>query len=162
MPPGERSLRRPRLQGGFTYVLLLAAIAVLGTAGAAVGKAWSDDARRDREAELLRIGALYAEAIAAYRAASPSGDRSYPRRLDDLLIDARHVGTRRHLRRLYPDPIQPAEPWGLLLAADGGIRGVHSTSPEAPLRAVPLERGRLRLPAARRYSQWHFTDDDPS
>jgi type II secretory pathway pseudopilin PulG len=144
------------MQRGFTYVWCLAAIAVMGLGLALLGPQWADEARRDKEAELLRIGTLYAEAIASYYHASPGSLKRYPATLEELLVDTRFVGVKRHLRRAYADPLQPSQPWGIVRAADGGVRGVYSQSPNPPLRAEPLDLGVTRLPASARYSDWHF------
>lgn len=147
---------RRRDPPGFTYVWMLAALAVFSLGLAVVGPRWADDVQRTREQELLRIGALYAKAIAAYRAASPGSLKQYPAELDNLLIDQRMVGTLRHLRQLYPDPFDPARPWGLVYGADGSIRGIYSQSTQQPLRSVPVELDEVSLPAARQYSDWKF------
>jgi type II secretory pathway pseudopilin PulG len=145
-----------RGHGGFTYVIVLALIAVLGIGLAALGPLFAEETRREREDELLRIGQLYAEAIARYYKASPGSARSFPPSLDVLLTDTRFVGTVRHLRTLYADPVGAGEPWGLVRAPDGGIRGVYSQSALAPLRQAPVELGAVTLAPAARYSEWQF------
>jgi hypothetical protein len=75
-----------------------------------------------------------------------SGPGLYPRTLDELLKDPRSPATRRHLRRLYPDPITRSSEWGIIKAPDGGIMGVHSRSEEAP----------QDFAAATKYSDWKF------
>lgn len=144
-----------RRQGGFSYVVVLALVAVMGIGLAAVGPLWAEESRREREDELLRVGRLYAEAIAGYYKASPGSAKRYPTALEQLVFDARFVGTMRHLRTLYADPTGQ-QPWGLLRAADGGIRGVYSQSEAVPLRRVPVELGALTLAPAARYSEWQF------
>ncbi len=151
----ERHMRVGR-QHGFTYVWLLVAIAILSIGLAAIGPSWSDQANRERERELLRVGALYAGAIAAYYAASPGSQKQYPLQLEDLLSDTRMVGTVRYLRKLYPDPLDPSRPWGVVLDGSGRIRGIHSQSTGTPLRVEALDLGSTVLPAARRYSDWKF------
>ena len=141
---------------GFTYVWVMAAVAILGVGLAAMGSLWSDDARREREQEALRIGRLYAEAIDSYYRASPGSAKLYPPSLEALLEDTRFVGTYRHLRRLYGDPLRPGQPWSVVRGADGRVRGVASTSEDAPLRQEPLDLGVVVLPAARKYSEWQF------
>lgn len=148
-------LRRPAR--GFTWTLMLAAVALVGLAGSLAGPLWSHQQRREREHELLRIGVIYAQALKAYREASPGNDAQYPRRLEDLLLDTRHAGTRRHLRRLYPDPLSPSRPWGLVTDAQGRIVGLHSTDPAAPVAQGPVALADRTLPPAQRYSDWKFT-----
>lgn len=135
---------------------MLAAVVVFSLVLARVGSSWGDAVRREREQDLLRIGALYAAAIAAYHAASPGSLKEYPSDLKSLLADGRRVGMLRHLRRLHPDPLDPSRPWGILRGPEGGIRGVFSLGTEEPLRRAPLELPGLVLPAARQYSDWKF------
>ncbi len=135
---------------------MLAAVVVFSLGLATVAPRWSDASRRDREQDLLRIGSLYAAAIAAYHAASPGSLKAYPPDLDSLLADGRRVGTLRHLRKLYPDPLDPARPWGIVRGADGSVRGVFSLGTEKPMHVAPWEMSGLALPAAREYSEWKF------
>lgn len=143
-------------QQGFAMVLLLAVLATLGAASAVVGPLWAEEVRRDKEDDLLRIGQLYAMAIADYHATAPGNVRHFPPDLESLVEDKRFVGVRRHLRKLYPDPLDPKRPWGLLRDPDGGIRGIFCASDQAPLRAAAMTLGGVDLPAARRYADWHF------
>ena len=69
---GERRAR------GFTIIGLLAVLVLLMVGLAQAGTWWSQDARREREQELLRIGAVYAAALASYHQRSPGSVRQYP------------------------------------------------------------------------------------
>ncbi len=157
---GKQVTRRQRsgmhAQYGFTYVWVLAALALLSIGLALVGERWSDQVKRERERELLRVGALYANAIGTYYAAAPGSLKQYPRDLKSLVDDRRMVGTSRHIRKLYADPIDPSRPWGLVTGEDGGIMGIYSQSDEQPLRTEPLDLGVAVLPAAHQYSEWKF------
>jgi type II secretory pathway pseudopilin PulG len=141
---------------GFTLVavLVLLALCLLGLSIA--GPIWSQRVRREREHDLLRVGSLYAQAIAAYYNDSPGSLKQYPLRLDMLLADTRFVGTRRYLRQLYPDPVNAGQPWGLVLDAQQRIVGVYSRSEAAPIAEGPLDLGAVQLPAAQHYSDWKF------
>lgn len=121
------------------------------------GVVWilSQQAMREREAELLRRGQAYLNAIASFHAASPGSVRAFPRELADLLEDKRFVGVRRHLREPYPDPVTGGE-WQPVRGPEGEIRGVHSASILAPIRSAPVTLGTLQLPAAQRYADWKF------
>lgn len=147
--------RQHRIRG-FTYVTVMAVVALVGIGLAALGPLWANEAQRDREQELLRIGGLYSEAIASYYNASPGNAKRYPAQLEDLLLDTRFVGTQRHLRRLYPDPLAPGRAWGLVRAADGGVQGVFSLDTRAPFLRAARDLGPTSLPAAQRYSDWKF------
>lgn len=160
MPAGSargRCLRSQRRHlGGFTYLTLLVVVALLGLALARLGPLWADAEQRDREQELLRIGALYAQALDSYRHAAPGSRGGYPPSLEELLLDTRFVGTRRHLRRLYADPMKPTRPWGLVRDADGGIVGVYSQDERRPLLRLPQAHGIVDLPVADHYAHWVF------
>ncbi len=147
MRPGER---------GFVYLWVMALVAALAVGLAATGPLWTQEAQREREDELLRVGKLYAEAIARYYLSSPGNVKRYPSSLDELLLDTRFVGTVRHIRALYADPVVGNSPWGLLRAPDGGIRGVYSQSTVPPLRTVPVDLGVALLAPATRYADWQF------
>ena len=156
MRSGNAAGQRPA-SGGFTLVGLLIALGALSMAAASAGPLWLENQQREREAELLRIGSLYARALESYRAASLGSERRDPRSLDELLLDTRFVGTRRHLRRLYTDPVRPGRPWEPVLDAQGGIRGVRSASEARPWTRTPVALpGGARLPAAGRYRDWLF------
>jgi type II secretory pathway pseudopilin PulG len=144
---------------GFSFLFVLFALAAVSLALAVVGPAWAQRAQRDREQELLRLGAAYAQAIASYHDSSPGSQKQYPLSLEHLLEDPRFVGLRRHLRRLYGDPANHGQAWGLVRTADGRIRGVYSLSDQAPLIQQPQDLGIVKLPVAQRYSDWKFTPD---
>lgn len=144
------------MQRGFTYLLVVAAIAVLGIGLAAIGPSWADEATRDREKMLLRIGDLYAQAIASYVRAAPGSSRRYPPSLESLLMDDRYIGTRRHLRKLYLDPLDPRRPWGIVRAPDGGVMGVYSIDERRPYRRERWRSLFVELPPAETYQEWKF------
>jgi len=143
--------------GGFTIVSLLVVLAVCLTGLAVARPMWSQQVKREREQELLRVGALYARAIASYRNASPGSLKQNPPTLQALLVDTRFIGLRRHLRTLYPDPIDPRQPWGLVLDADQRVAGVYSQSAEAPVAEAAVDLGDIALAPARHYADWRFT-----
>ena len=156
--PGSRARTA---QQGFTFVWVLMAVAIFSLGLAVIGPRWSDDARRDKERELLKIGTMYAKAIAAYRAASPGSVKNYPPKLESLLSDERMVSMTRYLRKLYADPLDPSRPWGVVLGPDGTVRGVYSLADAAPLNNEAIDLGVLALPPAQRYSDWKFVPKIP-
>jgi type II secretory pathway pseudopilin PulG len=141
---------------------MLALLALMGIALSVVGPLWSDAVRREREQDLLRVGQLYAQALRVYQEAGPGSVKPYPETLEALLEDRRHLGTHRYLRKLYPDPIDPSRPWGLVRDSSNGIRGVYSTSLLPPLRREALDLGEVKLPAARSYQEWIFAPPPPA
>ena len=153
---------RPRLkraESGFTYLWLLAALAALSIGMAVVGPLWARQAQREREAELIRVGVAYANAIEHYYRMSSGGVQRLPRRVDDLLLDDRFPTPVRHLREAYGDPMQPGQPLQILRTPSGEIRGVASSSPDSPIRQTGWSDGHHALAAptpATRYSDWQF------
>ena len=126
-----------------------------------VGKAmdvYSTSAQREREAELVHVGSLYREAIKDYYLSAPNGQHRYPVQLEDLLKDSRHLVTRRYLRQLYQDPMT-ARAFTPLLAPQGGIWGVASTSSGQPIRAAVPAAAALKESPAQHYSDWRFVYD---
>jgi type II secretory pathway pseudopilin PulG len=140
---------------GFTYLALLLAVAVIGIGLAAAGQSWSSAAQREKEAELLFIGGEFRRAIRAYYFASPGAQR-YPRSLEALLKDERFPFPRRHLRRLYRDPMTGSRNWVLIEAPGGGIMGVRSRSQENALKTANFAEANRDLEGKARYSDWKF------
>lgn len=157
MRPGSA---RRTVHQGFTYVWVMAVLAVMGVAMSALATLWVEELRREREQELIRVGVAYARAIQSYRDSSPGSARLSPRTLEHLVLDERFPRPRRHLRRLYADPVEANAPWGLITDGDGRIQGVFSRSTQAPLKRVAFEVDGLALPAANRYSDWKFIVED--
>jgi type II secretory pathway pseudopilin PulG len=163
MPVGKAARRRLRLESerGFTYAAVLVAMLVLALATQGVMAFVSQQVQRERESDLLRIGQTYAAAIGAFYEASPGNVKSWPKSLEDLIEDKRFVGVRRHLREVYPDPMTRSLNWGLIVAADGGITGVHSFSAIAPIRSTPVDLGLGPIPNVTRYADWQFVYRPP-
>lgn len=143
-------------QGGFTYLMVIALVALLGLALSAIGPHWAGEAQREREQELLKVGILYAKAIKSYYDASPGSLKQYPPDLQSLVLDTRFVGVRRHIRRIYPDPLKPDRPWGLVKDDAGRLRGVFSQDERRPIQQAGIMNDWLAIAAASRYSQWVF------
>lgn len=114
-------------QRGFSYLLLLFAVAALGIAAAGSALMWSTLSQTERERELLFIGGEFSRALQRYYDASPTEPKAYPARLEDLLEDKRHQVPMRHLRKIYVDPMTNNRDWGLVMS-QGQIRAVHSRS----------------------------------
>jgi type II secretory pathway pseudopilin PulG len=131
-------------------LLVLASLAVT----AAVGKA-QVDAQREREADLLFVGDEYRRALLAYSTA-PGVPPQFPEKLEDLLQDHRFASTRRYLRRLYPDPLDPAAAW-VLERSGGRIVGLHSQAPGVPLKHGGFAPADAAFAKARSYAEWRFS-----
>jgi type II secretory pathway pseudopilin PulG len=148
-------------EGGFTYIGLLIAVAILGIGLAATGELWRTAAKREREQELLFAGSEFRNAFASYYGVTPAGQPRYPRSLEELVEDRRSGAPRRHLRRIYPDPMTGKADWALVEAPGGGIAGVHSTSDAKPLKTGGFPPQQAKLEGAERYSGWKFVFEPP-
>jgi type II secretory pathway pseudopilin PulG len=145
--------RRLRGQRGFTYIGLLVTVVVMGIMLTAASRVWRTTELHERETQLLFAGHAYRMAIASYFA---SGHR-FPATLQDLLLDERSPVPRRHLRRLYPDPMTGNADWALVLTPDGqGIMGVASTSTAPPLKRDGFDAADVAFKDTDCYCAWQF------
>lgn len=143
-------------QYGFTYVIILVAVVVLGILVEAAHKMTEYWLKSEREAELIFRGQAYRRAIQSYHEAGKV-TKYYPRDLAELLNDPRFA-QRRHIRKLYTDPMGKPDDanWILVRAADGGIAGVTSASQDIPLKQANFPAGLESLAKAKSYSEWVF------
>ncbi|RZI81549.1 MAG: type II secretion system protein [Rubrivivax sp.] len=147
----------PPKHRGFTLLVMLGLLALLGVGLGSAGQAWSERVRRERESEWLRIGELYAQAIESYVSKSPGSLKVGPVSLNELVLDTRFVGLMRHLRRTYADPMQPNQGWKLLRDGQARIVGVYSDARGEPFLARPLPNSRLQArPGAPGFARWAF------
>ncbi len=148
-----------RAERGYTYVAVLIFLVALAM-GAQVATIPAKSALiRNDEAELLFRGQAYIAAIESYHTAI-KGDKSLPQKLEDLLDD-RRAGRRRHIRRLYDEPLTGGA-WKVLRTAEGGIHGVASTAPGAPRKKAFFPEGMARFASAKTYAGWEFIYKDKS
>jgi type II secretory pathway pseudopilin PulG len=149
-----RSGEKRRSDRGFTYIGLLALIAIIGLFLASAGEVAATAAQRERETELLWVGHEYRAAIGRYWRQT----RSFPHALEDLLGAAPDSPLQvRYLRRLYRDPMTNAVDWVLLQDPGGGIIGVASSSKRAPIKTDNFEMADQEFANASSYADWQFT-----
>ena len=146
-------------QRGFTFLGVLFLIAVMGAALAGVGQLWSVSSQRAKEKELMWVGTQYARALRSYYRSSP-GTVAYPRHLEELLEDRRFVVPKRHIRRLYPDPMTGSEDWGLIMSFGEGITGVYSRSDRHAMKRSNFPPRWQAFEGLKRVSDWQFVADD--
>jgi type II secretory pathway pseudopilin PulG len=146
---------RPAVQTGLTYLGILFTIAIMGAGLALAGTVWHTALQREKETDLLYIGDSFRRAIASYYIQSP-GAKRFPTQLADLVKDQRFPGIKRHLRRLYTDPITGKAEWGTVRGADGGIIGVRSLSEQTPWRRHFPDGPNKGFSGKTRYSEWVF------
>jgi type II secretory pathway pseudopilin PulG len=139
-------------QGGFTLVAVLLVVAATGAGLAAIAQFASQQAQREKEAELLFVGQQFRQAIGGYY----KKEARYPKALAELLEDKRYPMPVRHLRKLYRDPVTGEPAWGLVQAPGGGIMGVHSLAQEAPVKTGNFVGEDRAFQDAAKYSDWQF------
>jgi type II secretory pathway pseudopilin PulG len=144
-------------EAGFTYLGLLILIAITSVTLGATAIVWHFANQQEREKELLFVGSEFARAIAAYYEASPGNAKQFPRRLEDLVRDPRFPSVRRHLRKVYADPVMQNHEWGIVRAADGTIRGIYSLSERTPIKQAEFPKRWEQFAGAKRYSDWVFS-----
>jgi hypothetical protein len=145
-----------RRHSGFAYLFLLFFVALLAITALAMGSVQYYEKTRSDEAELLRIGGEFRAALATYR--DSTEPHEYPASLDQLLTDQRSQSTRRHLRKIYFDPITRTQEWGLVIE-NGRIVGIHSLSEREPLKISGFEPDDADFEGAKHYSDWVFRAD---
>lgn len=146
-------VRRPAR--GFVLLGVLAVLTLAALAAVHVGQRRAEQRQRDAEEELLFVGEQFRAAIEAYWRDSPARARALPRSLDDLLLDPRFPQPRRHLRRLYADPLEPGREWGLVRQG-GAIAGVYSQAAGEPFRKVGFREAQAGFENALQYADWRF------
>lgn len=140
-------------QSGFAYLLLLYIVALLAISLLAVSALEYYAGVRSDEAQLLREGSEFSRALASYHdAASP---HVYPATLDELLLDRRAGGLRRHLRKIYVDPMTRTRDWELVVE-NGQIVGIHSRSERQPLKIAGFGPDEVGFEQAKTYADWIF------
>ncbi|CUI06164.1 type II secretion system protein [Massilia antarctica] len=142
-------------RSGFAYIWTLLLVAFMGIGSSIASELYSTSVRRDKERELLFIGHEFRAAIARYHDSAAPGPQMYPLTLQDLIKDPRFPNAKRHLRRLYADPITGKADWGLV-KVEGRIVGVHSLSQRAPMKVDNFDDHDSGLRNKSRYADWVF------
>jgi len=150
------ALGSTRSNAGFTYLGILFAVTIMGIALAAAGSLWHVAQQREKERELLYIGNQYRQAIALYYERSPGGGKQFPKTLEHLLQDNRHVTTQRYLRKIYRDPITNSKTWGIVEGPGNTIMGVYSLSEDTPLKQGNFDPIDQIFTGKTHYSDWKF------
>jgi len=153
--------------GGFTCLGLIVTVAIIGLVGAATLKVDALLRRAAAEAELLEIGAAFSAALRSYADATPRGQPPLPPpSLQYLLRDPRYPGARRHLRKIFVDPMTGKAEWGIVYAGSpnggilsGGGRGVlavYSLAQARPLKRANFDARFQNLDNKEHVSDWKF------
>lgn len=145
-----------RRESGFTYVIVMFAVAVSSIVAVRAVEFVGTAEHRQKEEELLYVGRAYYEAIRNFYENSPGTVKTLPASLDALLLDERTTTLRRPLRKLYRDPITGSDHWGVIKTEDGKVAGVYSLSARAPLKTGGFRKEFASFAKAKSYSQWQF------
>lgn len=147
-------------QRGFTYVSVVILVMIIGLVGAASLRLGVTLQRAAAEQALLDIGIEYSNALASYAAATPDGQPNYPNSFQELLKDPRFPQLRRHLRRIYVDPMTGKAEWGIVKAHEnGGILAIHSLSKAAPIKIANFPPRFLAFEDKASLSEWRFSGE---
>lgn len=154
------AIQAPRLavagaDRGAALLTVLVMVVLLGLAASMAGQSVGAMMQREREAELLWRGLQYRQAIASYYSVKQGPQQMYPAKLEDLLKDPRFPGVRRHLRRLYTDPMTGKE-WELVRDPAEKLIGVRSTSELLPFQQAGFPKGLEDFEGKASYREWEF------
>lgn len=134
-------------------LILVAIIGITSTAAISVGAVTQ---RRDAEEELLFVGLQFKIAFRSFYESTPAGQRRHPAALADLLKDPRYPNVRRHLRRIYIDPLTGKADWVLVESPEGGIMGVRSRFEGRPIKIANFSDEFRAFENQESYAQWVF------
>jgi len=148
-----------RREGGFTYLGLMIFLTILGLVGAAALKVDALMRRAAAEQALLETGAAFSAALKSYADATPLGQPRQPPTLQELLKDTRVPGVRRHLRKIFIDPITGASEWGIVWAnasTQKGVLAVYSLSRAKPFKQGNFDSRFQGFDGSHQLSDWKF------
>ena len=149
--------RALRDQRGAALLVVLVMVVIVGLVAGLAGTSWQTIVQRAREAELFWRGDQYRRAIQSYyeRGAGKKKVGQYPAKLEDLLKDPRSLSRKKHIRRLFADPMS-SDDWQLVKDKGGRITGVHSSSSLKPFRQDGFPFEYESFAGAASYASWEF------
>lgn len=149
-----------RQERGFSYLMVMIAITVMGLAMTVAARQWKTMVQRELEADLLAKGIEIQMALALYSASAKAGrvlpGEVYPQTLAELTRPPKPF-----LRKVYLDPVGPGE-WELLRAPTGGIMGVRSKSRHKPVKQGNFPLAVRHFEGKPTYYDWVFQHPNPS
>jgi len=151
-----------RRAGGFTYLSVIIVVAIIGLVAAASLKLGATIQRSRAEQQLLVIGAAFSDALQSYADATPAGELAQPPSLKELLRDPRFPTPRRHLRKIFVDPMTGKDEWGIVyLGTKTGVMAVYSLSDAKPVKIGNFPARFQSLVGKRKISEWRFVAAGP-
>ncbi|MGE3487777.1 MAG: type II secretion system protein [Nitrospira sp.] len=158
MRRASSSPRRP--EAGFSYLMVMMAITVMGLSMTMAARQWKTMVQRELEADLLAKGIEIQTALALYSAHVKAGrvmpGEVYPQTLAELTRPPKPF-----LRKVYLDPVGRGE-WQLLRAPTGGIMGVRSTSRDRPIKQGDFPPAVRHFQGKPTHFDWVFQYPNPS
>jgi len=152
----------PRRDGGFTYLSVIIVVAIIGLVAAASLKLGATVQRSRAEQQLLVIGGAFSDALQSYADATPAGQPTQPPSLKELLRDPRFPTPRRHLRKIFVDPMTGKAEWGIVyLGGTTGVMAVYSLSDARPVKIGNFPARFQSLAGKRKISEWRFVASGP-
>ena len=124
MPTGKQR------QHGSVFMGMLVTVAVVAVMLMEVGTLWSSVLQRERELELLARGNEIRRAIGLYYREG----NTFPKTLEDLMLDRRQPTTKRSLRKVYDDPLTGTADWGVVEGPGETLMGVFSKAKGTPFK----------------------------
>jgi hypothetical protein len=147
-------------QQGFSYVMLMLAIVLMGLAMSVAARQWKTMIQRELEADLLAKGIEIQHALAFYSAAMKAGrvmpGEVYPHTLAELTRQPKPF-----LRKVYLDPLGHGE-WEVVRAPTGGIMGVRTKSKGKPIKQRDFPQAVRHFEGRPTYADWIFQYPNPS
>ena len=142
-----------RSQKGFSYLSVMALVAVIGIFLTGAGYQWKTVIKREKEKELLFRGNQIRSAILLYLSEDPL--KRFPHAMDDLMKDPRTPNPKRYLRKIYQDPMT-GKSFTLIQDPARGLVGVYSSSHEKPLKVSNFRAENICFEGKESYSDWRF------
>ncbi len=155
-PPMEVDIQSGKSQSGFAYMALLVVIAASLMALSAAMPDKYQQAKREREAQLIFAGQQYSNAIRLFYENPHVSVKRYPENFEELLEDKRTPKPMHHLRHLYKDPMTDTTEWGLVKNTEDQIIGVFSLSEGQPLRTDFSLYPTVVVVGGEEYNDWKF------
>ncbi len=145
---------------GFSYPAALLMVIAVSISLMTARKQWSTIVQKEREKELIFRGGQIVKAITSYHDKEVSGKRKFPEKFEYLLKDNRYPGVKRHLRKLYKDPMTEDGKWGIIYELNGGIKGVFSLSNKEPIKKYGFSERYKHFNNKKKYREWKFVYEE--
>ena len=139
-------------QDGSVFMGMLVTVAVVAVMLMEVGTLWSSVFQRERELELLARGNEIRRAIGLYYREG----NTFPKSLEDLVLDRRQPTIKRYLRRAYDDPLTGTAEWGVVQGPGETIMGVFSKAKGTPFKQGNFIAANQNFTGQSSYQGWVF------